>query len=43
MDKLEEYVWRFWVRLGLLLAPLALAGLAALFFAVASAAGRTIA
>ena len=43
VDILEEHLWRFWVRLGLLLAPLALAGLTALIVAVAAAAGRTIA
>ncbi len=43
VDIFEEHLWRFWVRLALLLAPVALAGLAALLIAVVAAAGRTTA
>jgi len=42
VDIFEEHLWRFWVRLALVTAPLALAGLAALLIALA-ASGRTIA
>jgi len=42
MDIFEEHLWRFWVRLALRTAPLALAGLAALLIALA-ASGRTTA